>query len=112
MFIGLLTAFVFYRLGKSESNIQSSPNGSAMNTTANIPISKTDTAKKPTMMSSSKVLILTDQSFSQQDTVKSLNNLDTSKKKKIEMMSSSKSAILFTPNLKVDTTKSKMKNEQ
>jgi hypothetical protein len=109
MFIGSITAFVIYRsVGVGES-LPLSPNGSVINSV------KSDSTpalkfKSKAMMSSSKVIILSDPQYPTRDTVNIFFKFDSVKRRRLELMGSSKSMILFKPEILTDSTKVKKKD--
>lgn len=124
-----ITTFILYRVGQydeylisGKSPFQTSHNGGTITTSQNDSLKIRKDSIQKLMLSSSKVLILTDKKFPFFDTVKwKKNKVDKFKSKNIEMLSSSKSAIIFKPkenfklnldSIKLDTTKSKIKFKQ
>lgn len=125
--LSLVTLFLLYRIGafdksflSSQGSLLTSHNG------GNIISSSMDTTKskkdntKPLMLSSSKVLILTDIQPNLLDSLKKKPATYKYPKREIEILSSSKSTIIFKPkqifkitldslNLKYDTSKTTKK---
>lgn len=122
--LSLVILFLLYRVGAFEKLFLSNPTGlQTSHNGGNINTSTIDTTKlgkdtvKPLMLSSSKVLILTDKKPAFSGSLKN-SFKDKYPKKETEILSSSKSAIIFKPQptgqlnidsikLKYDTLKAK-----
>jgi len=116
-FAFFIIVFLLYRIGKfdmylknEKSSLQTNPIFSNQSDTSK---PKMDSSQK-LMMSSSKVLILTDKRTGFSDSIKNTLQSDTFRLKEQVIMSSSKSAIIFKPpttnkrnldSLKLDTVK-------
>jgi len=96
LFISLVGSFVLYRsgvFGDRTSSYSMSPNGSVINSSTDETESTTDSiSKKPTIISSSKVMIIKDPILPSKDTTKA----DAVKDYIIKTLSSSKSGQVFT----------------
>jgi hypothetical protein len=127
--ITLVTLFLLYRVGYfdnasllNQSEFQSSHNGGTVTSTPNNPLKPKKDTSKQLMLSSSKVLILTDKKPIFLDSLKNKSNKTKYPKNETEILSSSKSAIIFKPQpqkkvnidsliFKSDTLKNKKKKE-
>jgi hypothetical protein len=100
----LVTLFLLYRIGifdesnaSTGSNLQWSPNGGNINSTSTDSSKTKKDSTKPLMLSSSKVLILTDKEPSLLDSLKKQPAKPAYPRNEKEIFSSSKSVIVFKP---------------
>ena len=103
--VSLVILFLLYRVGgfdqafsNASTHLQTSHNGGAINGMARDTIRRPKDSIDHLLLSSSKVLILTDQKLTFPDSLKNLHDNPSISKKEIDMMSSSKSSIIFNPH--------------